>query len=330
MVIELGQWLQQERVKQGIDLRTLSELTGIDIGTISRVENSRTQATLATGVRLCEGLGVTPSSLLEALGRKSSVDLDSADASGCEAIPTLSDVQAFLKYIGTDWHAGCLLLADMLNMIASIQLRSGVTGNREMPHLFVPEDVDKFLIDLPLYRFELVYPPHLRADDIWRVYRCGKWLSITDVGISIRRLRSEKHVPLIQMQHAVKISDSVLARLEEGVLERIKLNDVLMLDEYLEQDGKVLAMYWKAYQLDRTMTQFLTESGSQQKTLSFTNWIKRQERLVFIFTILCRWSQLGDQKERLEMDTLLGRLHQHASLVESTSPSGDASRQWQD
>lgn len=324
MVIELGQWLQRERVKNGIDLRTLSEQTGIDIGTISRVENIRTQATLVTVVRLCEGLGVTPSMLLEALQQKQSVDLDAVDPLGCEAIPALSDVQAFLRYIGNDWLAGCLLLADMLNMIASIQIRSS-SGQREFPHLFVPEDVNKFLIDLPLYRFELVYPPHFRAEDTLKIYRCKKWLTILDVGTFIRKLRNEKRMPLMRLQHAVKISDSVLTRLEEGVLDRIKLNDVLILDEYLEQDGKILAMYWKAYQFDRAMTEFLTERGQQQKNLPFVNWMEQQERLMFIFTILCRWSQLGDQKERLEMDDLLGRLHQSSRLIESTSTVGDTS-----
>jgi len=327
MVIELGQWLQQERVKQGIDLRTLSEQTGIDIGTISRVENMKTQVTLATAVRLCEGLGVTPLSLLEALERKPGVDLVSFDGSGCEAIPSLDDVQMFLRYIGDNWQAGCLLLADMLNMIASIHIHAGFTEPREVPHLFVPEDVDKLLIDLPLYRFEVVYPPHLGVEEIWKIYRCRKWLTVTDVGMYIRKLRNEKRVPLMRLQHAVKISDSVLARLEEGVLEHIKMNDALMLDEYLEQHGKVLAMYWKAYQLDREMTEFLTERGHQQTTLAFTNWIEQQEQLMFIFTILCRWSQLGDQKERLEMERLLGRLYQSPTLVESTSTTGDTSGQ---
>ncbi len=327
MVIELGQWLQQERAQRGIDLRTLSEQTGVDIGTISRVENLRTQATLVTAVRLCDGLGMTPSSLLEALQRKPSVSLDPVETSGCEAIPTLSDVQAFLHYISEDWQAGRLFLADMLNMVASIQIRPGFLGHRVVPHLFVPEDVDKFLIDLPLYRFELVYPPRLEAEDIWRVYRCQGWLTVTDVGTYIRKVRGEKRVPLMRLQHAVKISDSMLARLEEGVLERIKFNDVLMLDEHLEQDGKVLAMYWKAYQLDRAMTEFLSERGHQQENVSFASWIEQQERLLFVFTILCRWSQLGDQEERFEVSELLKRLSQTAPLVESTGPKGETSRQ---
>lgn len=327
MVIELGQWLQRKRLEHGLDLRTLSEQTGIDISTISRVENMRTQATLATVIRLCEGLAVTLSMLLRALQRPSSVDLDSVETSGCEAIPSLGDVQTFLRYIGDDWQAGCVLLADMLNLVAAIQIRSGFTDHRAVPRLFVPEDVDKFLIDLPLYHFELVYPPRFTAEETWKIYHCGGWLTITDVGNAIKMLRSEKRAPLMRLQHAIKISDSVFARLEEGVLERIKFNDVLMLDDYLEQDGKVLAMYWKAYKLYMEMTDFYSESSHQQNTLSITNWIEQQERLVFIFTILCRWSQLGDQAARLGMDELLRRWYQSSSLVDSTSATGDASRQ---
>ena len=327
MVIELEQWLQKERTKQKIDLRTLSNKTGIDIGTISRIENMRTQATLATIVRLCEGLGVGLSTLLEALQQKPDVDLDSTDTSDCEAIPTLNDVQTFLRSISNDWQAGCLLLADMLNTIASIQLRSGFMDSQGVSHLFVPEDVDKFLLHLPLYRFELVYPPRLAADDIWRIYRCGGWLTVTDVGMYIKQVRSEKPFSSARPQHTAKISGSVLTRLEEGVLERVKFSDVLLLDEQLEQDGKLLAMYWKAYQLSREMTEFLSERGHQQKNLPLSPWIGRQERLLFMFTVLCRWSQLGDQHVRFEMDTLLKRSLQSTSLVESISAIDDPSHQ---
>jgi transcriptional regulator with XRE-family HTH domain len=327
MVIELGQWLQQERLKQGIDLRTLSEKTGIDIATISRVENLKTQATLASSVRLCEGLGVTPISLLEALERKPDKDLAAFDGLGCDGIPSLSAVQMFLSYIDDNWQAGSLLLADMFNMIASTHVLSGFTEHREVPYLFVPEDVSKLLVDLPLYRFEVVYPPRLGVESIWTIYHCRKWLTGTDVGMYIRKLRNEKRVPLMRLQHAVKISDSVLARLEEGVLERIKMNDVLMLDDYLEQHGKILAMYWQTYQLDREMTEFLTARGHQQTKVAFNTWIAQQERLMFIFTLLSRWSQLGDHKERVAMERLLERMNQSQTLMESTSTKGEMSGQ---
>jgi transcriptional regulator with XRE-family HTH domain len=324
--MEFGQWIQQVRLERKMDLRAFAERIGVDISTISRIENMRTQATLATAIRMCEGLGITPSLLVEVLQGTAASDLEPVVLSGHEMIPMLEDVQAFIRSMRRDWRRGSLLLAEMMNTIALLQLQGRRTNRENGRPLFVPEDVDQLLLDIPLYRFEFHYPSDIKTSDIWENYRGGGWITATDVGAYIKKIRREKRVPLVRLQHAVKVSDTVLARLEEGALERIKLNDILLLDEQLEQGGKILVMYWRASQLHEEVMHFLSGSTLRPEDMPLSVWITQQMRLISIFTILCRWFQQEDQKERGWMKELRQQLLQSTSLVEASDSLGERAR----
>ncbi len=168
--MDFGSWLKQMRLERNMDLRTFANLIGINMSSVSRIENTRIQVTLSTAVRICERLEVPLPMLMQALQGNALPDLESFVVTGREGVLTLSDVQAFLDYISYDWHGGSILLADLLNAIFVRQI-----GSRSMPlgkgtHLFGSEDVNKLLIDVPLYRFELQYPQANQADDIWETY----------------------------------------------------------------------------------------------------------------------------------------------------------------
>src|SRR6266705_3173256 len=122
--MDFGSWLQQMRLERHMDLRTFAELIGVNMSTISSIENSRMQVTLATAIRICERLGVTLPTLLQAMQGKPLSDLEPQDVSEREGILILSDVLAFIGYIGHDWQGGCTLLSKMLNAIAVKQMSS--------------------------------------------------------------------------------------------------------------------------------------------------------------------------------------------------------------
>src|SRR5260221_14635496 len=67
IMISFGEWMRAIRKERCLDIRTLAERTGVEATTISRVENARTQVTLQTCVRLCEGLGVSEFDVIAAL-----------------------------------------------------------------------------------------------------------------------------------------------------------------------------------------------------------------------------------------------------------------------
>jgi transcriptional regulator with XRE-family HTH domain len=302
--MEFGQWLQKKRLKNEMDLRTFAERVGVDMSTISRIENVRTRPTLATVIRICEALDVTPAHLLEGLQAIHHVYLEFPSAAPHGEFPTLEDIQAFVGYMSRDWCKGGLLLAGMMNTIAALQMQGRKTNQREGANFFDMHVVDQLLLDAPFYHVELRYPQEITTDEILAIYRAGAWLMAIDAGTYIRSVRRQKQVSLTRLQHAVKTSDAVLARLEEGALEHVKFVDVFMLDEQLGQGGQILALYWRVYQLREALMQFLSQSNLQQKEMPLPTWISQEMRLILMFTILCRWFQRAYQKERDWMNEL--------------------------
>ncbi len=294
------------------------------MSSVSRIENTRIQVTLSTAVRICERLEVPLPMLMQALQGNALPDLESFVVTGREGVLTLSDVQAFLDYISYDWHGGSILLADLLNAIFVRQI-----GSRSMPlgkgtHLFGSEDVNKLLIDVPLYRFELQYPQAIQADDIWETYCQGGWLTFIDIGVYIKKVR--KDVTFVRLHQNVHVSESVITRLESGSLERIKLIDVFMLDEQLEQGGKLLAMYWKASHLSDELVQFLSQRKHWPTDIPFSVWKEQQVHLSEILTILSRWLQYGSQEERSFISDLHRKLEKLTLLVDGVRVEGQISQ----
>ena len=60
-----GERLRQLRVQKALSLRALGEITGVAFDTISKLENGRRPARLATIRKLADALGVEPRELMK-------------------------------------------------------------------------------------------------------------------------------------------------------------------------------------------------------------------------------------------------------------------------
>jgi len=96
----------------------------------------------------------------------------------------------------------------------------------------------------------------------------------------VKKLRRERQVTLEQLEQSIKLSPSILSRLETGYTEQIKLVDVLMLDRHLAQNGTLLSMYWEAY------------SCYLQIVRRQPAFAERNLKLATLFVVACRWLQL--------------------------------------
>lgn len=276
-MMNFGNFIRQLRQERSIDIKTLSLETGVEISTISRVENERTQVTLSVALRLCDGLEVTVTDLFEAL-RERHVSVSTKEwihEDERTSIPTVSDIETFLLYYHTNKQKGRGWLSDLLNSVALLR-RTESTSEENFSPLFVPEDIQKLLFDSPMYRFEIQYPSRITAENILEMYQDGGVLTLFDLGEYIKRVRREKHITLAHLENSASVSASVLSRLESGSIEQLKLIDVLALDEQLEQEGKLLAMYWSVYRFNENVTRKYTESDL---------------KLAYIFILTCRWFQ---------------------------------------
>lgn len=289
--MDFGEWIRSLRKERRLDIQSLAERSRVEASTVSRAENARTQVTLLTAIRLCEGLGVTMDDLLKAVYGKRTIKGDQEESPVAPAVPTTTDVEQFLSYFHRNEKEGRVWLTGLLNKVFSMS-RSIAESPGGHTRLFVPEDIQKLLLNSPLYRFEVQYPPALTSNDILSIYLQGGMLTLTDVGEYIKRLRRERQVTLEQMEQRVKLSPSILSRLESGFTEQIKLADVLMLDEQLEQEGTLLSMYWEAY---RSYERIIRRHGTSSE---------RDLKLTMLYLTACRWLQSINQPDTSWMENV--------------------------
>jgi transcriptional regulator with XRE-family HTH domain len=307
MVMNIGEWVQLMRQERKLDIRAFSTRTGLDIGTISRVENGRAQATLATVVRMCERLGVSVEEFIGMWQGKSFLGFESSTALRESTIPTLQDVHAFLIWARKDPSALCAWLADSFNRIAALQ--------QEAPPLFVPEELEKFLFG-SWYRLEVQYPPNMAAEEILAILKQGGVLILSDIGTYLKQLLHKELVSEGQRDAALR----GLTRLETGSVERVKMIDVLLLDEQLEQEGKIVAMYWRVYAFQDEMLRLQASSvGQPASEVQNVRIPGREVKLTSVFITICRWLQLGSQEDAFWMKDLRVRFG-HPSLLQIEEP----------
>ena len=288
--MELGMWVQRMRVERELDLRALAALTGVDATTISRIERGA-EATLSTVIRICDGVQVTPAELLWALEGKPWPNLAPPQNPIGEIMPTTGDIEAFLTSMRSDWQAGRAWLAALLNRIASLQDASEKSMQGSAQPLFVPEDIDKLLFPSSLYQFALQYPPSIQAKDIADIYRSQGILTLTEIGVYVKKVRQSRKETLTRIKDAVQLSASVLSRLETGAMERIKFNDVMVLDKQLGQEGLIIGMYWSVYRFTNEIVRQQQHMHNGHVGISAGMWTERDKKLFTMFTIMCRWLQ---------------------------------------
>lgn len=241
-------------------------------------------------------------------------------------MPTIGDVEAFLAFMRSDWQAGRVWLAVLLNRIASLQGASEVSMQRGTLPLFVPEDIEKLLLPSSLYQFALQYPAGIQAKDIADIYRSREVLTLTDIGVYVKKVRQSRKETLSGIKDAVQLSASALSRLEAGAMERIKFNDVMILDKQLGQEGLVIGMYWSVYSFTNEIVRHQHQMNNGHVGSSSGAWTEREKKLVTMFTIICRWLQ-ALSRDASWVDELRRQIHQqqgqgHGSSSGSAAPAG--------
>lgn len=281
--MNFGDFIRSLRKGQNLDIQTLSQSSGVEASTISRVENARTQVTLLTAIRLCESLGASVADVRGVL-------IPDRPSESVEVLavtpPTLIDVEQFLDSFHSNREESIAGLADLLNRVAFMGNGDAGSDGGVFSQLFVPEDIHKLLLDSPFYRFEIQYPPISTASDLRTIYQHGGFLTPADIGAYIRRVRREKQVTLSQLEQVAKFSQGVLARLESPVVEHLKLADILVLDKELEQAGLLLSMYWDAYSFFKHLLR--RDAASAESDM----------KLISIYVIACRWLQFMNPQDR--------------------------------
>jgi transcriptional regulator with XRE-family HTH domain len=311
--LTFGRWIRERREQLGLTLQVLVERSGVGMATISRIENERSQVMLSTAVRLCETLEATAKDLVLALQGRN-------DLSGLEQVKsaiygrnvlTPEDVRVFLRFSTQEPQKGRDLLARLLPKFFDHPDTSEgyyVTGQLEYHargDIEIDSNTDRLLATLlivgsSIYQFSLKYPRLMNAETILKIYNQGGMLIPMDVETYIQKIPSKISGAKLDFH-----LESVLSRIRTGTVERIKLVDVLLLDEKLGKDGEILGMYWSLSKyFDKILHHESGEYGWDYMSDIPGEKIQEYTKLASLLITASRWLQHSNWEETSWLDNL--------------------------
>ena len=92
IAIKISVFLRETRKSQGLDIRELSKRSGLSLGVISRIERELESPGIQTVVKLCNGFGISPETLIKELGLLGEMNFDLP-------VTTLSEAGSHLRNV---------------------------------------------------------------------------------------------------------------------------------------------------------------------------------------------------------------------------------------
>lgn len=275
--MDFGKWLRQKRTEQGIVLKKLVKLSGISLGAISRIETGANRPTVFSALLLCEGLG---ESLNDLIAETTTIQMDgriSVQQDNQSDMLTTGDVSTFVHFVEEHPKQGRERFVDLLEngfRRVSDAINGASQADSHTSRIYLePLLTIRFGsgdVGLPFsIKFDIEYPSPVPFQVIREtVYRGGAFIR-TDLAEYVKHLRHKKQMPLQELAEGLQSSNSVLSRIETGALTWIKLEDLLKLDEFFEDRGRIATIGWNIYMLEK-------ELG-----LDASRFIKEEDQIIF-------------------------------------------------
>lgn len=326
----LGEWLRDHRTALQLTVGALAQRSGVDGGTISRIENDHNLPTILTIARMSYGLNFTIHDLMKELTGKIPEMSDDSQSSYQEhpqqvlrmmtvtlsppqqkaeenkgVIFTVQDCANILKLLT---FAPQYLRDNTFNVLSeaifNILPQKHVQSCPSSDVLFSSNILECFLQDNPVYQFKILYPP-LEEDDFDRVvtsYRKGCFVIPEDADIYVRNTRRK----LLEYKTNSSV-EVLLRRLTETGIERTKFNDLVTLyllidDIYPQKSGEVFSFCWDSCQFLYRVAWFYEqkndvswsydlENEKASSQFAYTFLDSTQQSLALTFARLYRWYQ---------------------------------------
>ena len=234
-----GTWLKTKRQQREWQTRDLAQHARVDIGTVSRIENAHTKATMFTVFQLLDAFNMYVEELLRELSNheQETEQLSKNVAVNQMGVPQLA-IERLLMLYERDESRLLTYLAGWLNWIANHW--DGKTLNH-WDSSFQPRDVVKLLSNSLFFIFELKHAPGYARTAIIDLYNYGGHLTWKDVGGFLDSY-NENSSEYNQLSRQTK---DILRRLKADSHAGIKFEDLLLLNE--ELDERAVGMIGRAY-----------------------------------------------------------------------------------
>ncbi len=294
--MEFGKWLRQKRTRRGIVLQKLVKLSNLSLGAISGIETGTNRPTVFSALLLCEGLGESLNNLIAETTTIQMDDRISVQPNGQIDILTTRDVSRFVQFVERHPKQGREQLINLFEEGFQRVSNGKYSGDRADSYSYSSRiylepllsiRFDSKVVDLPLpIKFDVEYPSPVPQKVIREtVYRGGAFIRM-DLGEYIKFLRHEKQMFLQELAEELQPSHSVFSRMESGSVTWIKLEDLLRLDEFFKDKGRIVAIGWSIYELEKELGLDASRSIAEEDRIKFEWRVRLARNLIKLFRAL--------------------------------------------
>ena len=292
----LVKWLQERRRGAEILMDDLTLLSGVSQGQISRIETGASKLTISTCVRLVYGLGIEFQEIASFL----EIPPLSPPQLGSRECVDASDISAFLRYYQEERREAVGVLEYYYDKIQRATLEDsndGYSWENTVDTIWRATEAS------PAELTPLPYPQNLSVDHLVEIFVSGSAMTFQDVGVFIKKRRTQKRLSLRTMAEKINVSYVAITRLERGRLRRSFPSTLIGVGKELEYLDAFWGMAWAASEYDtnilfqRALDSGFYPSDYLQKNLA--------DSLIKIF----RWSYALYPGDNSWIDELRGLLN---------------------
>jgi transcriptional regulator with XRE-family HTH domain len=232
---QFGDRIRDRRLGRALTVRALAEKSGVDPGTISRIENGVTEITLSSGIKLAEALGIELNELVPDSISDGRTIRDLASGYSVGLLVPKEIVDAFVDLHRRNEASAMNLLANWLNQIAQRQLELGIV-DRTIG--FDAQIVQWLLVRQDLFRFKIRLPRQCIGWVVPNIYALGGKIGRGDLKLYLAAISEDSQ----RYDNLGRQSKDILRRLQSETPNRLRLIDIVSLEEELGID--LVNMYW--------------------------------------------------------------------------------------
>ena len=291
----LNSWLLGGRTNLEMDTKTFAQHSGVASSLVNHIENGEASITIPTLVKICHGLGKLPHDFFATVGFSISphpyLDIArSGSETSANLLPclTIEDLEAFLKYYSTEAQDAKSLL---YRCYSKILQNTNSSLDTQIAYQTATEEIHaSAFAHASLGAKPLPYPTMLPIEILDGDYEQKGVITLEDVGYYLRVLRISQEKTIKEISELTNIAESILSRVERGLNSRVRINDVLSLENFYKENGKIFGMFWLAAEFDTGIARNkIIFDGSN---IPPQKWNDQDYRLVTTVHKISRWQNI--------------------------------------
>jgi transcriptional regulator with XRE-family HTH domain len=286
---KLSIWLRDKRVSQKMDVRELSLVSQVTTAQISRIENQISGITVNALIRLAYGLNFEIKDVLKivevplkySLLRKTSMEKE-ADT----PLPGIEDAYAVWQLYRDEPQRAKKIMYDGYGMV---ELKLGRLSKDELPFAF--DAVWKALQTNNFDHNPLDYPLEMEYGHFAEIVSCGGVVTKRDFGFFVEKRRAELGLSQKDLEGKSGMSQGVISRLENGMIDRLLFENILNLDNALDMHGELVLLAWRAgeYESGVSLLRYKNKVDFRDRKIVYQEWESEAKAWADAFVAISRW-----------------------------------------